>query len=71
MFTLLSQLFRKVTHFRVNRRELCKLFLIWKMTENGAERQEEQRSPVSVLALTGCGLSEPVQNTLSPSCIGV
>lgn len=65
MFTLLCQLLRKVTHFRVKRRELCKLFLIWKMTENGAGRQEEQRNPVSVLALTDCGPSEPVQNTLS------
>lgn len=66
MLILLCQLFKKVTHLRVKRRELCKLFLIWKINENGAERKEEQRRPVSVLALTDCGPSESVQNTLSP-----
>lgn len=66
MVILLCPLFRRVTHWRVKRRELCKLFLIRRMNENGAESQEEQRSPVSVLALTDCGSSESVQNTLSP-----
>lgn len=69
---LLHRLFRRVTHLRVKRRELCKLFLIQKMNENRAERQEEQRSPQFPFLLSLTVALQSLCKTYSrPTCVGV